>query len=66
MARKILSKELLRDFKTKREFSTAEVRIFYKKYITDIKDSTINWNIYHLIKEGKIRRKKIGVYQINK
>lgn len=66
MARELLSKELSKEFKSKKEFTTAEVRIFYQKHVKGIKDSTVNWKIYHLIMEGVITRKRIGVYQLNK
>lgn len=66
MARKLLSKELSKEFKSKKEFTTAEVRNFYQSHFKGIKDSTVNWKIYHLIMEGVITRKRIGVYQINK
>lgn len=66
MARELLSKELAKEFKSKKEFTTADVRAFYQKHIKGIKDSTVNWKIYHLIMEGAITRKKIGLYQLNK
>lgn len=66
MARELFSKELSKEFKSKKEFTTADVRVFYQKQVKGIKDSTVNWKIYHLIKEGVMTRKKIGVYQLNK
>jgi hypothetical protein len=66
MARLLLEKELIKDFKNKIEFTTADVRVFYQKHQKDIKNSTVNWKIYHLIKEKIIIRKKIGMYKINK
>lgn len=66
MARELFSKELTKEFQSKKEFTTAEVRNFYQKHVKGIKDSTVNWKIYHLIMEGVITRKRIGVYQLNK
>lgn len=66
MPRDLLTKEIYRDFKSKKEFTTADVRAFYQKHIKGIKDSTVNWKIYHLIMEGVLIRKKIGVYHLNK
>ena len=66
MARLLLEKELIKEFKKKIEFSTSDVRKFYQKHQKDIKNSTVNWRIYDLVKEGVINRKKIGSYQINK
>ncbi len=62
---RLLEKELVRKFKNKIEFTTSDVRVFYQKHQKDIKNSTVNWKIYHLVKEGVILRKKIGLYQIN-
>ena len=47
MARLLLEKELIKDFKNKIEFTTADVRVFYQKHQKDIKNSTVNWKIYH-------------------
>jgi hypothetical protein len=66
MARNLLTTELQKEFKTKKEITTAEVRAFYKKYFQEVKDSTVNWKIYHLILQGVLTRKKIGVYQLSK
>jgi|688.fasta_scaffold2443730_1 hypothetical protein len=64
MARLLLEKELIKEFKNKIEFTTSDVRVFYQKQQKDIKNSTVNWKIYHLVKEGVIVRMKIGVYNI--
>jgi hypothetical protein len=66
MARLLLEKELIKEFKNKDEFTTADVRVFYQKHLKDIKNPTVNWKIYHLVKEKIITRKKIGMYKINK
>lgn len=66
MARELFSKELTKEFKSKKEFTTADVRAFYQKHIKGIKDSTVNWKIYHLIMDGVLVRKKIGVYHLKK
>jgi hypothetical protein len=66
MARELLSKELSKEFKSKKEITTADVRHFYQKHIKGIKDSTVNWKIYHLIMEEVLVRKKIGVYHLKK
>lgn len=66
MARLLLEKELIKEFKSKEDFTTADVRVFYQKHQKDIKNSTVNWKIYHLVKEKIIIRNKIGIYKINK
>jgi hypothetical protein len=48
MLRELFSKDL----------TTEDVRAFYLKHIEGIKDSTVNLNIYQLIMEGVILRKK--------
>ncbi len=65
MARLLLESEIIAAFRDKPEFKTSEVRKFYQKHQKDIKNSTVNWRIYHLVKFGVIVRKKIGLYQIN-
>lgn len=65
MARELYSNELRDEFNNREQFTTADVRNFYNQYVPDIKDSTVNWKIYHLIKEGVITRVRIGVYQLN-
>ena len=66
MARQLLTDELVNEFRKHEEFTTSEIRQFYKNNIANIKDSTINWKVYHLIKVGVIERKKIGVFKIVK
>ena len=64
MARLLLEKELVKKFKEKDEFTTSDVRGFYQQHQKDIKNSTVNWNIYHLVKEEVIVRKKVGLFKI--
>jgi len=66
MPRDLLTEEIFWEFKSKKEFTTANVRAFDKKHIKGIKDSTVNWKIYHLVIEGVLVRKKNGVYHLNK
>jgi hypothetical protein len=66
MARLLLEKELVKQFKKTDEFSTSDVRVFYQKHQKDIKNSTVNWKIYHLVNKGILKRIKIGIYTINK
>lgn len=65
MASFLLEKELIKEFKKKDEFTTSDVRLFYQKHQKDIKNSTVNWKIYHLVEEGFMVRKKIGLFKIN-
>ncbi len=64
MARELFSNELRDEFNDREQFTTADVRNFYHRYVPGIKDSTVNWKIYHLTKEGVITRLRIGVYQL--
>lgn len=66
MARLLLEKELVKQFKKTDEFTTSDVRVFYQIHQKDIKNSTVNWKIYHLVKIGILIRIKIGLYKINK
>ena len=64
MPKLLLEKEIIKEFRNKPEFTTSDVREFYQKHQKDIKNSTVNWKIYHLVNEGVITRKKIGLYKL--
>ena len=65
MARNLLIKEFNKEFKSKKDYTTSDIKVFYRKHIKGIKDSTIGWNVYHLVLQGEISRIKIGHYKNN-
>ena len=63
MARNILLNEFNRSFKKGDVIETKEIRGWYKANINGIKDSTVSWNIYHLMMNGVIHRERKGFYK---
>jgi hypothetical protein len=47
-------------------FHTRDVREFYRSFDKDLKTSTINWRIHHLVNQGVLRRMGRGVFQLGK
>jgi hypothetical protein len=64
MNRNLLIPEFLEEFSHGVEITTSDVRNFYRRHIDNIKDSTVGWKIFHLIRQGIIIRTRIGKYHI--
>jgi hypothetical protein len=58
--------QLKKEFKTQKSFKTKDITVFFKKFEPNIKSTTINWRIYHLIKEGVLERVGRGEFKLNK
>jgi len=65
MTKKLFITELTTAFKGKKEFTNKDVQEFYAAHIAEVKASTVNWKIYHLVLQGIIVRKRKGVYIIS-
>lgn len=48
--------ELISELKEKKTFATTDIRAAYRKFEPEIPDSTVNWRIYSLVKEGRMIR----------
>jgi hypothetical protein len=64
MTAKLREEELIRTFPGKEPFSTSDLREFYQQYEPDIPDTTFNWRIYELVKEGVLKRIGWGVFMV--
>jgi hypothetical protein len=64
MTKNLFISELVTAFKGKKEFTNKDVQAFYAAHIADVKISTVNWKIYHLVMQGVIVRKRKGVFFI--
>ncbi|MFA9392440.1 MAG: DUF6577 family protein [Prolixibacteraceae bacterium] len=48
--------ELISELKEKKTFATTDIRAAYRKFEPEIPNSTVNWRIYSLVKEGRMIR----------
>jgi hypothetical protein len=64
MATKRREEELVNTFPAKEPFSTSDLKNFYQQYEPDVPDTTVNWRIYELVKEGVLKRIGRGVFML--
>ena len=58
------NEEIINYFKPIGLFKTADIATWFRKSEPDLKDSTINWRVYVLVKDGVISRISKGVFMI--
>lgn len=59
--------EELKDyFRDESYFHTSDITEFYRLFDKDLKKSTINWRVHHLVNQGVLKRMGRGVFQLGK
>jgi len=56
-------KQYLKDFKS---FKTEDIASFYQESEPELKKTTLNWRIYHLVEKGILERVGKGVFRLGK
>jgi len=51
-------------FKEQKNFETKDIAIFFKEFEPDISQTTINWRIYTLVKQGILKRIGKGIFTL--
>jgi len=51
-------------FKDHPVFTTDDIKIFYNKGTTGVKDTTVNWRVYALVQQGVIERISRGLFRL--
>ena len=64
MDRMTQNEEIINYFKPIGLFKTSDIAAWFRKSEPDLKDSTINWRVYELVKDGVITRVSKGVFRI--
>jgi len=59
---KLHIKKLKAHFKGEKSFDTAQISAFYRQFDRNIKQTTINWRIYQLVKKGVLKRISRGKF----
>ena len=60
----IQNEEIINYFKPIGLFKTSDIAAWFRKSEPNLKDSTINWRVYKLVKDGVITRVSKGVFKI--
>jgi len=58
------NEEIINYFRPIGLFNTSDIAAWFRKSEPDLKDSTINWRVYGLVKDGVITRVSKGVFRI--
>ena len=64
MERMTQNEEIINYFRPIGLFKTSDIAAWFRKSEPDLKDSTINWRVYELVKDGVITRVSKGVFKI--
>lgn len=62
----ILKDELYRSFENKKSFTITDIYNSFSKIQSNIKRSTVNWRIHHLVQQGMLQRIGRGVYRLGR
>lgn len=66
MATTLREEELEKAFTAQKPFSNSDIKKFYQRYEPDIPDTTVNWRIHELVKEGVLARIGRGIFMLGK
>lgn len=58
------NEEIIEHFGPMGVFKTSDIAAWFRESEPDLKDSTINWRVYELVKDGVITRVSKGVFRI--
>ena len=64
MDRKTQNEEIINHFRPIELFKTSDIAAWLRESEPDLKDSTINWRVYELVKDGVLTRVSKGVFKI--
>lgn len=66
MDRMIQNDEIIQHFMPMGLFKTSDIAAWFRESEPDLKDSTINWRVYELVKAGVLSRVSKGVFKVGK
>jgi hypothetical protein len=59
-----LADELISEFSKAKTISRDQIKAFYKSHISDLKESSFSWMVYHLCKDKVIQRVGYNTFQL--
>lgn len=66
MDRMIQNDVIIQHFMPMGLFKTSDIAAWFRESEPDLKDSTINWRVYELVKDGVLSRVSKGVFKVGK
>ena len=64
MEKKMKNEEIIKHFGSMGMFKTSDIAAWFRESEPDLKDSSINWRVYVLVKDGVLSRVSKGVFKI--